>query len=330
MNSAYSTEGLFDSVLESSSDQSDETNWTSMIGDIVSSSNVEKVDPRVDDLTEIVDKVTQRLMQSILHQKSFRELEANWRSIDRVVRSIETSGQLQVYVLNLSSEQLRQDLESPSAAESSLNRILVEQTVKTPGGEPWSIVGCMGGFGANEDDINSLARLCQLASAGQFSVVAGADGNREAWDSDSAIQNWKSLRAAGGTNRLCVVWPKYLFRLPYGSKHGRVDSFAFEELYSGSPEPWSSATPLVAICLAQRFQEQKWDFDSAGTLKLSGLPMFFRADEDENQAPGQYLLTETQGNRMRVEFGITPLYSVRDTDEILFSGIGSVGGKALY
>ena len=64
MNPDYSTEGLFDSVLESSADQSDETDWNGMIGDIISSSKTQKVDPRVDELTEIVDEVTERLMQA--------------------------------------------------------------------------------------------------------------------------------------------------------------------------------------------------------------------------------------------------------------------------
>ncbi|MFT7639184.1 MAG: type VI secretion system protein ImpC, partial [Pirellulaceae bacterium] len=230
VNPAYSTEGLFDSVLETSVDNSDETDWTSMIGDIVASSKIEKVDPRVDELTDLVDKVTERVMQSILHQSSFRKLEASWRSIDRVVRSIETSGQLQVFMLDMSNEQLRSDLESETLAVSHLNRILVEQTVKTPGAKPWSVVGSMFDFGPNEEDVNALARLSQLATAGQFTVVAGAEADRETWESESAVDSWKPLRSSPGAGRLCVVWPKYLFRLPYGSRHGRVDGFAFEEL----------------------------------------------------------------------------------------------------
>ena len=88
----------------------------------------------VAELIALVDEATGAHLRSILHHPEFQAIEAAWRAIYFLVRRLETDSSLKVYLLDVSREELAVDLtRAESQGASALHKILVEQTVHTPG-----------------------------------------------------------------------------------------------------------------------------------------------------------------------------------------------------
>src|SRR5262249_60109251 len=103
-----------------------------------------RADPHQDELIAAVDAATTEQMRAILHYTAFQEIEAAWRAAYFVVRKLDTDNQLQVYLLDVSREELAADLDAvDNLRDAGIYRLLVEQTVGTPGAHPWA-VGAVG------------------------------------------------------------------------------------------------------------------------------------------------------------------------------------------
>ncbi|HEV8591204.1 MAG TPA: type VI secretion system contractile sheath large subunit, partial [Pyrinomonadaceae bacterium] len=113
-----------------------------------------------------VDAASGDLMRRILHDHSFRELEAAWRGLYFLIRRAETGTDLKIYILDLSHSELCDDLKNVSdLTESSLYRILVEEAIETPGGEPWAVLIGNYAFRPNTIEIAALIRVAKIAAA---------------------------------------------------------------------------------------------------------------------------------------------------------------------
>ncbi len=94
-------------------------------------------------------------MRAVLHNPDFQALEAVWRATFLLVRQLETGSQLKLYLVDISKQELAADLSSAAdLRQSGLYRLLVEQSVETPGAEPWSIIVGNYSFGAGSDDVH--------------------------------------------------------------------------------------------------------------------------------------------------------------------------------
>ncbi|HSI15157.1 MAG TPA: type VI secretion system contractile sheath large subunit, partial [Chthoniobacter sp.] len=63
-------------------------------------------DPRQDAMVAAVDKALTAMMGDVLHHPDFQAVEALWRSVDFLVRRLETDTQLQIVLLDISAEEL--------------------------------------------------------------------------------------------------------------------------------------------------------------------------------------------------------------------------------
>jgi len=71
----------------------------------------------------------------------FPGLEAAWRAVRFLVSRVETDTQLKLYLVDISKAELSADLAAAEDLRSiGMYRLLVEETVETPGGEPWAVL----------------------------------------------------------------------------------------------------------------------------------------------------------------------------------------------
>ena len=81
---------------------------------------VARPDPRAPELIRQVDDAAADMMRDIIHDPAFQSLEALWRTVLILVRTLETGPDLKIQLLDITKEEVRQDIagRSRTAGES--------------------------------------------------------------------------------------------------------------------------------------------------------------------------------------------------------------------
>jgi type VI secretion system protein ImpC len=315
---------------EAPSKRADE--WTTLVHEIVAPHVVAKADPRQAELVALIDKATSAQMAALLHAPDFQALEAAWRGVFFLVRSIETNSQLKLFLIDVSKEELAEDLLTRGDLSSTgIYKLLVEKTVGTLGAEPWAVLAGNFSFGPTVKDAELLARMAKVAAAAGAPFIACASprllGCASVLDlpdvrqwktqmSGETAASWQSLRSSREARFLGLALPRFLLRLPYGKDTEPVELFQFEEM----PDPaahesylWGNPAFVCALLLAQSFAEQGWELRPGTISEVSGLPVYVYAVEGEPRTLpcAETLMTQTAAEKM-MEKGFMPLVSLKD------------------
>jgi type VI secretion system protein ImpC len=303
---------------------------------VVAQRLVSNPDPRQPEVLAVVDRAIGGLMRAVLHNPDFQALEAAWQATFLLVRQLETGSQLKLYLIDISKDELRADLTArPNSAEdlrgTGIYRLLVEQSVETPGADPWAVILGNYSFGVGQADAELLSGMAQIASRAGAAFLAGAGAGllgceslastpqpREWKALPESIQGWKELRGRPEAGSVGLALPRFLLRLPYGKKTSPLESFDFEEF----PETpvhddylWGNAAFAVALLLAQSFSEAGWEMRPGSMVEIEKLPLhvYLRDGESAVKPCTEALLTENAVERM-VEEGLIPLVSFKGRD----------------
>src|SRR5207237_5718770 len=85
-------------------------------------------DPRQDQLVATVDSALAATMRTVLHHPDFQSFEALWRSVDLLVRRLETDEHLQIVLYDVTAEELAADLSKADSLDNTgLYKMLIEQ-----------------------------------------------------------------------------------------------------------------------------------------------------------------------------------------------------------
>ncbi len=302
---------------------------------------VPKAHPKQADVTQQVDEATSGVMRALLHHPHFQSIEAAWRALYFLVRGLETGTRLKVYILDMSNQDVEADLASAGdLRQTSLYKILVEQTVRTPGAHPWALVAGLFDFGPQIADINLLGRLALLASQAKAPFLAGASTQLlackslaetpypEQWKAAGDLEGWNLIRSLPEARYLGLVLPRFLLRLPYGKETDAIERFDFEEM-PGKPAHgdylWGNSAMLCAYLLGQMFSEFGWSMQGDEILSLRGLPIhIYKQDGEAKITPcAETFLTQTAMERIH-ERGIMVLLSYANSDQVRLAGFRSV------
>jgi type VI secretion system protein ImpC len=306
--------------------------WTTLLNKIVAPHVVAKADPRQAEMVALIDKATSAQMAALLHASDFQALEAAWRAVFFLVRNIETDTQLKLFLIDVSKQELAKDLlASGDLSSTGFYKLLVEETVGTPGAEPWAVIAGNFTFGPTVEDARLLARIAEVAAGAGAPFIAGASprllGCDSALDlpdsrqwksqmSEETATSWKSLRSSTQACFLGLALPRFLLRLPYGKDTEPAELFQFEEM----PDPaahenylWGNPAFACVLLLAESFAQQGWGLRPDAISEISGLPVYIRTVEGE---PGtlpcaEVLLTQTAAERM-MERGFMALASLKN------------------
>lgn len=264
-----------------------------------------------------------KVMRAFLHHSAFQALEAGWRALDWLVRGLETGPQLKIYALDIAKPDLAGSLHE-------LRRILVDEAVGTPGGEPWALVAGNFTFARTEDDIRLLTALGGIVHAAGAVFLAEADLNDA--DSPEAAGLWRTLQHSAAATSIGLALPRFLLRLPYGAKTSTVESFAFEEM-PGKPDHhkylWANPAFACAYLLAQAFTTDGWDMRPGTHSVISGLPLHTYEAEGETEIKpcAEVLMTEADADWI-LEQNFMPLVSIKNQDAVRLLRFQSIAQPA--
>jgi type VI secretion system protein ImpC len=296
-----------------------------------------------------IEEIIGALVRAILHYPDFQAVEAAWRGLDFLVSRVETGGELQICLLDISKAELASDLcLNDNLAESATYRLLVEQTLGTPGAEAWSLIVGNYTFECLSGDIGLLGRIAKIAEAAGAAFIAQAGSSLLGCKSISDISNprewkwpdpqnpdgaaWEALRRIPQASWVGLALPPILLRLPYGTGTEPVEGFAFEE-FEGVPEHerylWGNAAFFCASLVAQSFMEEGWDFKPGSVQEANGFPVhtYISAGKTVSTPCAGVLLTQTAAEAI-LEKGIMPLLSYRDQDRVRLGRFQSIAYPA--
>ncbi len=340
--SGLTSGSLLDQILEEKGEQpdtraaTDTSEWGTFLREIVRPYVVPRDDPRQAEMLASLDAAAAGLMRAILHHPDFQALEAAWRAVRFLVSRMETDTQLKLYLMDISKAELSADLATAEDLRSTgMYRLLVEETVETPGGEPCAVVGGNYTFGPTREDAELLGRIARIARTASAPFIAAASDRllgceslaqtpdpRE-WkrmaDTDAG-QAWEALRKLPEASYLGLALPRFLLRLPYGADTDPIERFELEEM-PASPNHnhylWGNPAFACVYLLAQAFSHYGWDLRPGAVQEVESLPLHVYKDRGESRITpcAEVLLTE-RAAEMILDKGFMPLLSLRNRDTI--------------
>jgi type VI secretion system protein ImpC len=338
--SSQTTGNLLDQVLEetetkpSKSGSSRGTSeWDNFLRSIVQPHIVPDIEPQQVKMLDAVDAATSEMMRMVLHHPDFQELEAAWRSVHFLTSRVETDENLKLYVIDISKDELAADLGKAADLRSTGSyKLLVEQTVRTFGGEPWALLTGNYYFDNGSEDVNLLGRIAKIARASGAPFIAGASEkilgceslaetpSPDDWQKQEDGGTWEALRKLPEASSLGLSLPRFLLRLPYGEDTDPVDSFEFDEMPHASIHNlylWGNASIACAYLIAEAFSRNQWDLRPGTVLDIENLPLhlYKKAGESRTKPCAEVVFTEEAAETI-LEKGIMPLLSYKNQDRV--------------
>jgi type VI secretion system protein ImpC len=287
-------------------------------------------------LLAAVDTMITSWLNAAMHDPAFQALESAWRGVAWLADRLETDSSLQLWLLDVSLEELAADLKRRGTRNASgWHRILVEQPASSPEPEPWAAVAGLYTFGRTVEDVALLARLASVAAAARAPFLAaaspgvvGSPGFGEAPDlmdwsnggpESPESQLWAALRELPAARGLGLAAPRFLLRLPYGKDTEPAETVTFEEMSDSRHEDYLWGNPALA-CLAligQAFSRDGWGFHPGSIQDLTGLPLHVYAQDGESRIkPCAEALLSPRASERLLDAGVMPLLSIPGRDAV--------------
>ncbi len=325
-----------------------DTDIQRMIREIIKPYTLPGPDPQQTELVAYVDRMAARLMSAVLHQPDFQALEAAWRGLHFLVRRLETGAELKLFIVDISKQELAADLLSQDDLTSTrVYQTLVEQSVGTPGAQPWALFVGNYTFDRAAADIEFLGRMAKISAAAAAPFVAAASPHVvgcESFGSAPDLREWKlaadpkvddawqALRRLPEAAYLGLSLPRFLLRLPYGKETNPVRSFALDEVSKSVEHDdylWGCGAFACAYLLAEAFCQEGWHLRPDDHLQLDNLPVHLSkvAGEAVVKPCAEALLTDRAAHSI-LAHGLMPLLSIKDRDMVRLGRFQSVADPA--
>ncbi len=300
-------------------------------------------------------KLTEQV-NHIIHHDDFQQLEGSWRGLHHLINNTETDEMLKIRVLNINKKDLGKTLKKFKGTawdQSPIFKKLYEEEYGVIGGEPY---GCLVGdyyFDASPPDVALMGEISKVCAAAHAPFITGAAPtllNMDSWQELAKPRDlkkifgtaeyapWRSLRESEDAKYVGLALPRFLARLPYGSKTDPVEEFAFEEDTADADHgryTWSNAAYAMAVNINRSFKLYGWcsqirGVESGGTVE--GLPCHTFPTDDggvDMKCPTEIAISDRREKEL-ADCGMMPLLHRKNTDEAVFIGAQSLHQPAEY
>ena len=306
-------------------------------------------------IAEIDKKLTQQVNE-ILHHPDFQHLESAWRGLHYLVNNTETDEMLKIRVMNISKKDMHKTLRKFKGTawdQSPIFKKLYEEEFGQLGGQPYGSLVADYFFDHSPPDVELLGEMAKIAAAAHAPLITGANPTLFQMDSWSELANprdltkifqtpeyaaWTSLRESEDSKYVGLAMPRFLGRLPYGSKTDPVEAFAFEEDTDGSDHAkygWVNAAYGMAVNINRSFKEYGWcsrirGVESGGAVQ--NLPSHTFPTDDggiDQKCPTEIAISDRREAEL-AKNGMMPLIHRKNTDVAAFIGAQSLHKPAEY
>ena len=310
-------------------------------------------------IESIVAQIDQKLTEQvneILHHQDFQQLESAWRGLHYLINNTETDEMLKVRVMNISKKDMHKTLRKYKGTawdQSPIFKKIYEEEFGQFGGEPYGSLVADYHFDHSPPDVELLGELAKIAAAAHAPLITGANPTLFQMDSWSELANprdltkifqtpeyaaWRSLRESEDSKYVGLAMPRFLGRLPYGSKTDPVEAFAFEEDTDGSDHSkygWVNAAYGMAVNINRSFKEYGWcsrirGIESGGAVE--GLPSHTFPTDDggvDMKCPTEIAISDRREAELAAN-GMMPLIHRKNSDLAAFVGAQSLHKPAEY
>ena len=310
----------------------------------------------IESIVATIDKKLTEQVNEILHHPDFQQLESAWRGLHYLVNNTETDEMLKIRVMNISKKDMHKTLRKFKGTawdQSPIFKKVYEEEFGQFGGEPFGSLVADYHFDHSPPDVELLGEMSKIAAAAHAPLITGANPTLFQMDSWSELANprdltkifqtpeyaaWRSLRESEDSKYVGLAMPRFLGRLPYGSKTDPVEDFAFEEDTDGSDHAkygWVNAAYGMAVNINKSFKEYGWcsrirGVESGGALE--GLPSHTFPTDDggvDMKCPTEIAISDRREAELAAN-GMMPLIHRKNSDLAAFIGAQSLHKPAEY
>lgn len=309
---------LLDQVVEEASGGSAADPFTEYLRRLVAPYTEPRPDPKLPEMLAEIDAAVAGNMRAILHDKRFQTVEAAWRALDLLVRTVETGVELKIYAMHLPEKLFAGDLARAKSLKDTVLHSLMSAM-------EWNHIFGAYTFGDSELDVEVLGRTSLLASHFKTTFIAAAAPDFEKWEEPSP--GLAELKRLPEMSHIGLSLPRWIVRMPYGKKSAPIDTFEFEELEkTPKHEQYCWANPSFA-CALLIAEDRATGVES---LNIHNLPAHTYKDSGEavTKPCAEFLMTQKTAEHL-TELGFMPLISMKGQDWIRLAGFRALNGKAL-
>src|ERR1700677_817011 len=303
-----------------------------------------------------LDKKLSEQLNLIMHHDDFKALESAWRGLYHLVSNTETDETLKIRVLNISKKDLGKQIKKYKGTawdQSPLFKKLYEEEFGMPGGQPYGALIGDYYFDHTPPDVEILTGMGQIAAAAHAPFISAAAPNLMNMDSWRQLSDprdltkifqtpeyaaWRSLRQSEDSRYIGLTAPRFLARLPYGSKTSPVEEFDFEEETEGGDSGkyvWNKAAYAMGTNITRAFKmyglcSRIRGAESGGMVE--GLPCHTFPTDDggvDMKCPTEIAITDRREAEL-AKNGLMPLSHWKNTDYAVFVGAQSLQQPAAY
>ena len=304
----------------------------------------------IESMIAAIDKKISDQLNLILHHPDFQALESAWRGLHYLINNTETDEMLKIRVMNISKKELHKTLKKFKGTawdQSPLFKKVYEEEYGQFGGQPF---GCLVGdyyFDHSPPDAELLGEMAKVAAAAHTPFLAAAAPTLMQMDSWQELSNprditkifqtpeyaaWRSLRESEDSRYIGLTMPRFLARMPYGSKINPVEEFDFEEDVEGTDHSryaWANSAYAMAVNINRAFKLYGWctrirGVESGGAVE--GLPAHTFPTDDggvDMKCPTEIAISDRREAELSKN-GFLPLIHRKNSDFAAFIGAQSL------
>lgn len=303
-----------------------------------------------------IDRKMSEQINLIMHHAEFQQLEGAWRGLHHLVNNSETDEQLKIRVMCISKKELSRTLKRYKGVgwdQSPIFKRVYEEEYGQFGGEP---IGCLVGdyfFDHSPQDVELLTEMSRIGAAAHCPFITGASPDvmqMESWQelanprdltkifTNTEYAAWRSLRESEDARYLGLAMPRFLARLPYGSRTNPVDEFDFEEDTDGAAHDrytWANSAYAMATNINRSFKEYGWCTSIRGVESggaVANLPCHTFPTDDggvDMKCPTEIAISDRREAEL-AKNGFMPLVHRKNSDFAAFIGAQSLQKPAEY
>jgi type VI secretion system protein ImpC len=296
-------------------------------------------DPKQDQLVETVDSALSGTMRSVLHHADFQYFEALWRSVDFLVRRLETDEHLQIVLYDVTAEEIAADLSKANGLENSgLYKLLIEQPALDANQGPLAVIIGNYVFEQTPPHAELLGRIAKIAAQSQTAFIAAVGTTcleTKPADLHPLVRDaWEDLAKMPESGYTGLVLPRFMLRMPYGERTDPIESFDFEEF---TPRAglngmlWGNPAVIAGLLLGATFTQQGAKMQPGSVLTLGEMPFYYYTDSDGDQTalPCTERMLSSRMAELVSKYRFMPLLSMKGRPEVRLGGFGSLAGSPL-
>ncbi len=266
----------------------DRTRFMNALATLLANFEVQKLDSFsaiLEAITDIVNEIDLEVgasLNEIYHDNNFQELEANWRSLDDLARSVSEEDVI-IDFLDVSKEELRADLADHKTDTFGIDlfrKVYIDE-YDSYGGKPFAAMIGLYEFDCSEEDIKWLDTMGEVSNAAHCPFISSVgpeffppcktmEDVAEISDLDAVLAHpryskWRELRDTDGAAYIGLTLPRYILRQPWGVRENEYGNrIGYKEVVfpqlSGESDDflWGNSAILMAKNMVRSYENSGW------------------------------------------------------------------------